>query len=291
MLACALLACALLGGSVSNYLPKTRQNAVFAEALPEYVRVTNSNTYLYAEPSTSKPMFALPYTYYVKVTGVEGEFYRVEVIPDSANFDKLIGYVLASAVTSATAPAAPLYPAATIKVTTSSARIFLEPLTNSTALLSATNSQSMKYYGRIIVDSVEWYFVAYGDYLGYVASVNMSSPSIANHPTPLKTANIEPDEIPEQPIDEKPPVTDPMTDDGKVDPAEPITEVEQSFDKIQLALILLITIPSIVIVFVLFAPNRNKNATKKEQAQRYMPVATATKPVDNSKPRYFDDYI
>ena len=92
---------------------------LFAEGatVPPYVRVITNDTYLYASASNSKPLFALEQTYYAKVTGVEGVYYRVEISDNVGMFNKITGYVLISKVEATeTTPVTPFYPSATVSV-------------------------------------------------------------------------------------------------------------------------------------------------------------------------------
>lgn len=251
-----------------------------ADDVPPYVRVLTNDVYLYATASNTKPMFALEQTYYAEVKGVEGGYYRVEIADNVGMFNKITGYVLISKVEAVyETPLTPFYPSVTVSVTADSSKIYLYPESTSTVLMRATNSQIMAYYGSIVTGGINWYYVCCGDYMGYVMSSTVSKAAVSPHPTPLPAVNIEPED-PVIPVDN---VEDPSADNTD--------DVTQSFDGVQLALILLITIPSVVIVFMLFAPSHK--GVKKHEKQNYKSVATTTQTAEEKrpKPRYFDDYL
>lgn len=57
---------------------------VRAEENPEsgygYARVTQEDVYLYSQPQAESGLFILPRTYFVKITGETGDYYRVEYL-------------------------------------------------------------------------------------------------------------------------------------------------------------------------------------------------------------------
>ena len=62
-----------------------------AESENFYAKITAQNTSFYSSPNTSSILFTLPYSYFVKVDGVDGEFYE-------ATYNGISGYVLKSDV-------------------------------------------------------------------------------------------------------------------------------------------------------------------------------------------------
>lgn len=246
--------------------------------VPPYVRIISNDTYLYATASNTKPLFALEHTYYAEVKGVEDRYYRVEISDNVGMFNKIIGYVLISKVEAVNQiPLSPLYPSVTVSVTGHSAKLHLHPDENSAVLIRATISQTMAYYGSIVVGGINWYYVNCGDYMGYVNNVNVSKAAVPAHPTPLTNPNVDPD-----------PIVDP--DPGGEPDLEP-DPLNNSFDGVQLALILLITIPSVVIVVMLFSPHGKKSPVREKSNFKSAATATKTSEDKRPKPRYFDDYL
>lgn len=90
------------------------------------------------------------------------------------------------------------------------------------------------------VANSKWYFVKTGETFAYINSAYASAPLINPHPTPL----------PGEETPSRNPV-EPNTDSEKTE------QPSQSFD-MQIALIILICIPAVIIVVILFIPTRSK---------------------------------
>lgn len=242
--------------------------------IPPFVRVRNKNVYFYSSPSTATPLFALVPTYYLKVSGAEGIFWKVEVLEEGSYHTKLMGYVLASSVESIfTVPAAPFYPQEKVKVETSGTKIYTSPSITASVIVTAVMGQNMGYYGKIITTDREWYFVCFNGYLGYADAASLSTPAIANHPTPLSA---------DDPVD-------------IIDEPDPPDEKEEiPIDSLQLALILLITIPSVIIIIIILIPSK-KFQSKKPVTYNYVEGQAFEDPnqppSNDKKPKYYDDYI
>ncbi|MEG1528012.1 MAG: hypothetical protein RR248_04085 [Clostridia bacterium] len=234
---------------------------------PTFVRVRNRNVYFYSSTSTAMPLFALIPTYYLKVLATSGEFYSVEVQEQADNYAKLSGYVLISSVEAINeVPKLPMYPSAIISVSQSSAKLYTQASSSSISSISATYMQAMGYYGKLITQQGEWYYVCFRGYLGYVSASDVTMPELTNHITPLSDTSVDI-------VDEVPPKEE--------TPTEPFSP---KFDSVQLALILLITVPSIVMVVVMFTPNK-----KKTKLPTYSYTENNSGKVQ--KPRYYDDYF
>lgn len=244
------------------------------QGIPPFVRVRNKNVYFYSLPSAANPLFALIPTYYLKVIGAEGAFWKVEVLEQGNYHTKLTGYVLANTVESIfTVPVLPLYPQEKVKVETTGAKIFPSPAISSQYIM-ALKGQSMGYFGKIITTDREWYYVYYFNTVGYVDAAEVSTPAIADHPTPLSA------EDPAEIIDEPDPKPSPQED--------------FPFNSLQLALILLITIPSVIIIIIMLTPSKKFQNKKpvtynyvEGQALQEAPQALS----GENKPKYYDDYI
>lgn len=69
---------------LSLYFPLFAPAPVRAEENPEsgygYARVTQEDVYLYSQPQAESGLFILPRTYFVKITGETGDYYRVEYL-------------------------------------------------------------------------------------------------------------------------------------------------------------------------------------------------------------------
>ena len=75
LFAAAALAAALPFALAPGFAP-----ALAAETADGYARVLREDVYLYAEPQEESGLFILPRTYFVKITGEAGDYYRVEYL-------------------------------------------------------------------------------------------------------------------------------------------------------------------------------------------------------------------
>ena len=57
-----------------------------------YARITEEDVYLYSSPQETSGLFILPRTYFVKITGETGEYYRVEYLTGEGNISSVRGY-------------------------------------------------------------------------------------------------------------------------------------------------------------------------------------------------------
>lgn len=175
---------------------------------PLWVRIVKEGTMLYTNASSNKITCVLEYSYYLKVLSEQGNFYLVELMPNTSTFPKITGYVLISEVEECdAAPVEPTYPTVTIRVSASNAQLFLSPLTTSEVLFSATNTQSLSYYGEIEANGNEWYYVYYCGVFGYVLQNCVTQPAVAAHVTPIKT---EEPVVVDTPVDTTPVETEPQ---------------------------------------------------------------------------------
>ena len=177
-------------------------NLLPAYALGEssgWARIVKDNVFLYADPDSSKQMFMLEKSYYVRVIDEGEKLLRVVVMEGETNFPQITGYVKRTDVELCTAvPIAPYYPTVRLAVTTDSVALKLSPSTSASIVITATNTQKLSYYGRI-ENGKSWYYVCFGDQLGdvpryrfgYVEVGSVSAPNVELHPTPLPSAKPE----------------------------------------------------------------------------------------------------
>ncbi len=69
-----------------------------AEA-PAYARITAADTWLYEQPDPQTGLFILPETYFVRITGTDGEYYAVSYLSDTQGREAVRGYCLQEEVT------------------------------------------------------------------------------------------------------------------------------------------------------------------------------------------------
>ena len=56
-----------------------------------YYRILKENVFIYADSNLEKPMFIVPYTYYVKAENINGNVVRVVYGDDQADYPVIIG--------------------------------------------------------------------------------------------------------------------------------------------------------------------------------------------------------
>lgn len=65
---------------------------VLADEDYRYARVTQENVYLYSSAQDNSGLFVLPRTYFVKITGESGDYYKVEYLTGAAGVTPVRGY-------------------------------------------------------------------------------------------------------------------------------------------------------------------------------------------------------
>lgn len=151
-----------------------------------WARIEDDDVYLFATESDKQRCFALEKSYYVEILDETERMYFVSVMQNEKDFPKITGYVFKSqVVVCAVPPIAPYYPTVKVTVKGGSAPIRLSPVSSANALLTATNSQQLSYYGATVSEGVTYFYVWYGGSFGYVDSSLVTAPVVPLHPTPL----------------------------------------------------------------------------------------------------------
>lgn len=142
-----------------------------AESENFYAKITAQNTSLYSSPNTSSALFTLPYSYFVKVDGVDGEFYE-------ATYNGISGYVLKSEVSLMEGEPHSPYFSAQISVFTDHF-LYAQPNSNASVVYELVENDFLTYYGNIIGEKVSdksdvWYYSSITKngttYFGYLYS-------------------------------------------------------------------------------------------------------------------------
>lgn len=80
LFAAAAIAAALPLAFFTGFAPAPVRAAETAESGYGYARVLQEEVYLYSQPQAESGLFILPRTYFVKIAGEAGEYYRVEYL-------------------------------------------------------------------------------------------------------------------------------------------------------------------------------------------------------------------
>ncbi len=209
-----------------------------------WVRVVKDDVHLYATADGSKITFTLQKTYYAHIISQTEDMYCVTVMPNSADFPQITGYVRKSQVDLCEiAPLEPHYPTVKVTVNGDSAAIKLSPVPSSDTVITATNTQQLSYYGSTVYYGQTWYYVYYAGKFGYVDAQSVTAPIIAPHPTPL----------PEEDLPTVNPVTPPS--DGTTE------EKPKQSPASEILLIVFVAVFAVGITLALFLPG---NSAKKD---------------------------
>ncbi len=173
---------------------------------PRWVRVVEDDVPLYTNANGNKVTFILQKSYYLTVSAEVNGYYRVELMSNATLFPTIVGYVkISDVVESEEAPVTPYYPEKTIYVSADSATLKLSPLESAETVITATNTQSVSYYGSITSENKQWYYVYYCGRFGYAEADCFTAPNITMHPTPLpETPSVVPPDTGTTPPDETP---------------------------------------------------------------------------------------
>ena len=203
-----------------------------------WYRIEQEGVVFFKQPidSDNQKLFLLEKTYYVYALSSTNGFLQAELFDNLNGFVKICGYVKMSDVVKCdSTPVLPYYPTETLTVKQSNAVLKAQPDINGEDIAVALNGQNVCFYGKAWQNN-GWYYVKYQNDFGYVQSRQLSTLLIATHPTPIFVP--EPEPTPDQVIDESE-----LQDSTQTFPAEVI-------------LILLVCIPAIIIVFLLFMPQK-----------------------------------
>ncbi len=175
----SLLSAFIAGVScIISLLPKSTVSATQTG----FMRVIDQTTPFYSSITDVKPLFYLPYTYYVKILDNEDGFFHVECFL-SPSLPSIDGYVPEDALFDDGLPVTSPYVNLDIK-TVSTAVLFVDS-SLVTPLQYVFPERHMRYYGALPTDKGVLYYVEYNDKLGYVKESDVYPFVIANHSNPL----------------------------------------------------------------------------------------------------------
>lgn len=221
-------------------------HVAFAASNVEWVRVVDDNVCLFATAESSKVLFQLAKSYYLRVLEEESELYLVSVMENQADFPQIVGYVWKSEVEVCDeTPVLPYYPTEKITVEADSAQLKLTPTPNSSTVITVTNSQKMSYYGQVTSYSQIWYYVCFHGKFGYVSAENVTKPVIAMHPTPIEQEVV----VPPQPNE---------TDDKPNETDDAVTQQPTVTSGSEIFLIIFVAVLALGICLALFLPGNFK---------------------------------
>ncbi len=204
--------------------------AVTASAEEEtaaYARITQDGVYFYRYADESAGLFILPRTYFVRIIGEAGDFYRVRYLETADAASALEGYCKADEVTPVDyIPETPyLNYSVTVTYRVDSGSMQLPDSFLTEYTLTAV------YYGEFAYGSATSYYVLLNGQFGYVPA---SACSIVNYPE--NTEHTEPETPPE----------------------EETAPAEQSFGALNVVLICALAAAALGAIYFLFRPAKAK---------------------------------
>lgn len=212
---------------------------------PAFCRAVTNTVILYKMPVShyDYALFCVPYSYYLRVVDQEGDFFLVEYQDNTDGFPKIYGYVEKSAVsTEYQTPTLPLYPKQSLSVIRSS-YIYTRPARNAELLAGALKDQTVRLYGFFPSKDGEdlFYYVKFGQVMGYIPAEACSSPKEITHPDPILSPSVEP-------------ISDPSG--APADDASPAKSSSRGKETMEIVLIVAITLAVLVIVYTMFRPKK-----------------------------------
>ena len=152
-----------------------------AQASYEYKRVIDHTTPFFTNVLNEKPLFYLPYTYYVKVLNEVGEFSHVEIYGDGQI--ALDGFVPTNLLYFDGLQV--LYPYLNLKVKALNTTILYADADLTEPLQYLFADRELTYYGEYFGEQGKVYYLSYNNKLGYVKQTDIYPFSIQNHPNEL----------------------------------------------------------------------------------------------------------
>lgn len=211
----------------------------FAEG-GEWARVVRTDTYLYATEDCSKQTFALEKSYYVEILDTLERTFFVRVDCQDKQFPVICGYVLKNEVRVVEdVPQNPLYPTEKLVVSGASANLRLAPTPSSDAVVVATNTQKVCYYGTISNYGKSWYYVYFAGQFGYVLAEEVTTPKVQLHPVAID-------------IPQNVPTLAPADDGEDTTTEQPISPTAE------IILTVFVSLLALAITFSLFLPVKSK---------------------------------
>ncbi|MBQ3234794.1 MAG: hypothetical protein IJA97_01375 [Clostridia bacterium] len=211
----------------ANFFPVSAQT-------DSYARILSNSIYIYQDQSLQEPMFAVPYSYYVKVEERTDGVVRVSY--GDGDYPKIYGFMKESELSFV--DYVPTSPYSVIKVSTDISDILWSDAELKTPYFNVPKNEILYYYGEIEKNDVVTCFVYYSKKLGYVDKASLNPFSITPNPDPLPEIDGE--------QEENPPDT------------ESATKINPLGEHIQVIIIVGISIVSISVVYFLFKPSKNK---------------------------------
>ncbi len=219
----------------------------FATVLPKklalaetenYARVLQDGVYIYQDASFQEPLFSIPFGYYLKVENSNSG--AVKVSYGNGNYPTIYGYARESELTFV--DYVPTTPYSVIKVSTDVNDVLFNDITLQTPYFNVPKNEILYYYGEIDNGDNILCYVYYFKKLGFIDKTSLNPFTIPDNQDPMPS-----DGETSSPTDEKP----------------TFTASSALGERLQIVIIVAISIVTISVVYFLFKPTKNK--TEEEQ--------------------------
>ena len=196
----------------------------------KYARIVADGVYFYSSADETAGLFILPRTYFVKIVGEAGDYYRVRYLEGYGQGAALEGYCRADEIEPVDyIPSVP-YLDYSITVTYRTEGGGISP---SDSFLTEY-TVAARYYGEFVYDSATCYYVRIGDEAGYVPAAACSVPDYPENTEHTQTET----------------------------PAPAPSEEGKSFGTLNIVLICVLAVVALGAVYFLFRPAKlGKNAS------------------------------
>lgn len=164
---------------IAMVIPVAPPARALADKSPVYAYACTRESYFCSEPDERKALFAVPYTYCVRILSDEGEWYMVSYAENSDIYIELTGYCLKSGLRQVASPPENLYLNLPVTITFEAT-----PPAGSLPTIGQIDVVAA-YYGNYTFGAEKYSYVLYNGSFGYILGSTENYP--VNELPPEKT--------------------------------------------------------------------------------------------------------
>lgn len=209
-----------------------------------YARILCNDLIIYQDANLTQPIFALPYSYYVKVETQNATSIKISFGNSDGACPQIIGYVSLNKLTFV--DYVPINPYPQIKVSTDVSDVLFNDFEQKNPYFNVPMNEVMYYYGEINNQDQTLCYVYYFKKLGYIDKSSLNPFSVSPHPDKII-------------IEEDEGANDGENENDSPTPSNAIGE------NLQIVIIIGISIISISVVYFLFKPSKNKVSDEQNE--------------------------
>ncbi|MBO5926125.1 MAG: hypothetical protein J6Q38_01015 [Clostridia bacterium] len=216
----------------------------YSAASENYMRVLSNGVYVYTDNTFTNKIFLVPYSYYVKVEGVNGNVVRVSYGDDDGKYPVIMGYSKLEELTQV--DYVPLSPFSVLKVSSNLSDVLFNDSNLTKAYFNVPENTFMVYYGDFISENGnEIAYVYCSNKLGYFDKASLNPFTV--------------------PVNSDAIIQEPEINDNKEQDSQEENEKPSSLpaETLQIIIIIGLSVISISIVYALFKPNKSKSSNQE----------------------------